>query len=59
MRSTSIQEMTTKVNHPSHNKPIMNSKMITKSTNIAIRLEMWLKLNKKQMENLFNKLATI
>ena len=33
--------------------------MITNSTNIAIRIEMWLKLNKKQMENLFNKLATI
>ena len=47
MRSTSIQEMTTKVNHPSHHKPIMNLKMITNSTNIAIRIEMWLKFNKK------------
>ena len=46
MRSTSTQEMTTKVNHPSHHKPIMNLKMIT-STNIAIRIEIWLKLNKK------------
>ena len=33
--------------------------MITNSTSIAIRIEIWLKLNKKQMENSFNKLATI